>query len=99
MTSPDRLDGLNLRRGVRGLHQGANDGTTGQRDLERIMPMRLRALEHEIRGAAKRIAVRQLAAQLRFRGLVTPRLVGDTAERQPDLADASAIELECRCDR
>jgi hypothetical protein len=99
MMSPDLLDRLDLRGGIRGLRQGANDGTARETDLEFVVFEAFGILEQRIGGGSEQLAARRLATQQRFRRGIAPGLVSDAAERQPRQPDAAVLEFERGRDR
>src|SRR4051794_16689648 len=97
--SPDLLDGLRLRRGVRGLRQGSHDGAAREIDLEGVVLKTLGVAQQKLRRAFETCGVGGLAAKRGFGFRIAPGLVRDAAERQPRLFDGAAIHFESCCDR
>src|SRR5947209_15987529 len=97
--SLDPLIRLRLRLPARRLGERTHDAAAGELDLEIIVTEAARSAQHNVGGTRKALPRRWRAGELRLGCAIAPRLVGNSAEREPRLLDGFALDLEANRDR
>src|SRR6185312_9733721 len=78
------------------LGQRRRDGARGERDLEVVVAVALRALDRRLAGCGERIVGQWHAGKLLLGLERAPRLVRHAAERNACRTDALAVEVDQR---